>query len=276
MLRTNQCTEPDFINYNRRKVLISVKLIFQTSSVKIDMSEQIAKELIAEVEKWDGIQGRLANIADVLSSPSYKTVDGELWHDDHAEQPIKWLPQARSLLILAMHHPKGNPELDWFDRGNTSGNRWLTKISKVLVEWLNDTHGIKAQALPYQVEKGGVYLKDAACRAGLGVIGKNNLLIHPRWGPRVRLRSVLIQDYLPPSAPLENFNPCYQCPMPCQKACPEDALAHCRYHRPSCMLQLESDRANKIESGREDAREAPRLVTAWCRRCEFACPVGTS
>lgn len=239
------------------------------------MSSQITKELIAEVEKWDGIQGRVANIAVVLNSPSYKAVGGEQWQDDHAEQTITWLPNACSLLILAMHHPKENPELDWFDRGNTSGNRWLTKISKILVKWLHDTHGIKAQALPYQVEKGGVYLKDAACMAGLGVIGKNNLLIHPRWGPQVRLRSVLIQDYLPPSIPLENFNPCYQCPMPCRSACPEDAFAQGRYHRPSCMLQLESDRANQIESDREGADGAPHLVTAWCRRCEFACPVGT-
>ena len=240
------------------------------------MSNQIAKELIAEAEKWEGIQGRIADIADVLNSPSYKAVRGESWQDDHAEQTIKWLPNASSLLILAMFHPKQKPELDWFERGNTSGNRWLTKISRVLVEWLYDAFGIKAQALPYQVEKGGVYLKDAACLAGLGVIGKNNLLIHPTWGPQVRLRSVLIKDHLPPSAPLENFNPCNQCPMPCRKACPENALSQGGFHRPSCMLQLESDRANQVESGREYAEGSPHLVTAWCRRCEFACPMGKS
>ncbi len=213
-------------------------------------------------------------MANVLNSPSYKAAGGAEWQDDHAEQTIKWLPNAQSLLILAMHHPQEKPELDWFDRGNTSGNRWLTKISIELVEWLHKTQGIMAQALPYQVEKGGVYLKDAACLAGLGVMGKNNLLIHPQWGPNVRLRSVLIQDYLSPSEPLERFNPCYRCPMPCLKACPENALAQGRFHRPSCMLQLESDRANKIRGGKEDAKGSPELVTAWCRRCEFACPVG--
>jgi epoxyqueuosine reductase len=240
------------------------------------MSDQIAKELISEAEKWDGIQGRIADIADVLNSPSHKEAVGEYWRDDHDEQTIQWLPNARSLLILAMRHPQGKPQLDWFDRGNTSGNRWLTEISNVLVEWLYDTHDIKAQALPYQVEKGGVYLKDAACLAGLGIIGKNNLLIHPTWGPNVRLRSVLIQDHLPPNAPLENFNPCYRCTMPCRKACPENAFAQGKFHRQSCMLQLDSDRGNQVESGQEDAEGSPLLVTAWCRRCEFACPVGTS
>jgi len=240
------------------------------------MADQIARELIAEVEKWDGIQGRIADIADVLNSPSYKANAREYWRDEHAEQTIQWLPNASSLLILVMHHPQEKPELDFFDRGNTSGNRWLTKISMVLVEWLYDTHGIKAQALPYQVEKGGVYLKDAACLAGLGVIGKNNLLIHPTWGPNVRLRSVLIQDHLPPSAPLDNFNPCYRCAMPCRKACPENAITQEKFHRQSCMIQLDSDRENQVESGQEDAEGAPLLVTAWCRRCEFACPMGTS
>ena len=240
------------------------------------MSDQIAQELIAEAEKWDGIQGRIADSADVLNSPSCKAAVGEYWLDDHAEQTTQWLPNARSLLILAMWHPQEKPELDWFDRGNTPGNRWLTKISKILVEWLYDRHGIKSQALPYQVEKGGVYLKDAACLAGLGVIGKNNLLIHPAWGPCVRLRSVLIQDHLPPSAPLENFDPCYRCAMPCKKACPENALAQEQFHRPSCMLQLESDRKHQIEGGQEDAEGSPILVTEWCRRCEFACPVGKS
>ena len=237
------------------------------------MSDRIANELIAEAEKRDGVQAGIADIADVLHSPSYKAVaGGDPWQSDHAEQTVTWLPNARSLLTLAMHHPQERPELDWFDRGNTPGNRCLTQISEMLVEWLYDAHGIKAQALPYHAEKGGVYLKDAAYLAGLGVIGKNNLLIHPRWGPNLRLRSVLIQAHLPPSAPLAHYNPCCQCAMPCRIACPEKAFAQGRFHRPSCLLQLESDRANQIESGRENAEDSPHLVTAWCRRCEFSCP----
>jgi epoxyqueuosine reductase len=238
------------------------------------MTNLIAQELLAEAEKWDGIQCGIAAIADVLNGPSYTAASGEQWRDDHAEQSIEWLPGASSLLILAMQHPQEQPELDWFDRGNTEGNRRLTTISEVLVKWLYETCGIRSMALPYQVEKGGIYLKDAACLAGLGVIGKNNLLVHPAWGPNLRLRSVLIQDHLPSSSPLEHFDPCRQCAMPCRKACPKDAFAHGQLHRPACMLQLDSDREQKIDSGRENADGSPLLATAWCRRCEFACPVG--
>jgi epoxyqueuosine reductase len=37
--------------------------------------------------------------------------------------------------------------------------------------------------LPYKVEEGGMFLKDAATLAGLGIIGKNNLLITPEFEP---------------------------------------------------------------------------------------------
>lgn len=42
------------------------------------MSDQIVKELVAEVGKWDGIQGRIADIADVLNSLSYKGQIGQI------------------------------------------------------------------------------------------------------------------------------------------------------------------------------------------------------
>jgi epoxyqueuosine reductase len=53
----------------------------------------------------------------------------------------------------------------------------MTIVSEELADWLFRTHKVRAQSLPYHVEKGGVYLKDAAVYAGLGVVGKNNLLL---------------------------------------------------------------------------------------------------
>ena len=235
---------------------------------------QLAKELIAEAEKWNGIRAGVAAIDEVLDGLSYKAEAGVSWKDDHSEQTTSWLPNARSLLVLAMHHPEDDPRLDWFDRGNTAGNRRLTEISKSLVAWLLRTHGVRAQALPYQVERGGVYLKDAAVFAGLGVVGKNNLMLHRRWGPRVRLRSVLIEDRLPSSGPLENFDPCRRCAMPCRKACPKNAFGRGQYHRPACIQRLDSDRGHPVDSGKRDLEGSPILVTEWCRRCEFACPLG--
>jgi epoxyqueuosine reductase len=237
---------------------------------------QLSAALIAEAEKWDGIRAGVAAIDSVLAGPSYKAAAGVNWEDDHYEQATPWLPNARSLLVLAMHHPEGDPRLDWFGRGNTPGNHRLTQISEALVAWLHRNHGINAQALPYQVERGGVYLKDAAVLAGLGVIGKNNLIVHPKWGPSVRLRSVLIEAPLSSSRPLEHFDPCHRCAMPCRDACPQSAFSQGQYYRPACIQRLDSDRGHPIDSGQRDSKGSPILVTEWCRRCEFACPVGAN
>ncbi|MCG6892068.1 MAG: hypothetical protein LJE65_00540 [Desulfobacteraceae bacterium] len=235
---------------------------------------QLAKELIAEAEKREGIHAGIAAVEDVLGGPSYEAAATGTWRSDHSEGAVSWIPDGRCLLVLAMHHPKDEPVLDWFDRGNTEGNRRMAKISEALGSWLYTTHGVRAQPLPYHVERGGVFLKDAAVLAGLGVVGKNNLLLNPKWGPRVRLRSVLIEGRLPSSEPLENFDPCRRCPMPCRKACPESAFYRGRYSRPACIQRLEADREKPIDSGRKDAKGHPILVTEWCRRCEFECPAG--
>mgnify|MGYP001826822100 CR=1 FL=1 len=235
---------------------------------------QLAEELIAEAEKWDDIRAGIAAIDGVLDGPSFRVSDVGSWENNHVEKTTPWLPNAGSLLVLAMHHPENNPRLDWFDRGNTAGNRRMTKISEELVAWLFGIHGVRAQPLAYQVEKGGVYLKDAAVFAGLGLLGKNNLLLDRKWGPRVRLRAVLIEGRLPSTGPLENFDPCHRCAMPCRKACPENAFAQRKYDRQLCIKRLESDRAQPIESGQTDSEGFPILVTDWCRRCELACPVG--
>lgn len=235
---------------------------------------QLAEELIAEAKKWDGFRAGIAAIDEVLDGPSYKAVALSSWKSNHSEDTTPWMPNARSLLVLAMHHPEDDPRLDWFDRGNTAGNRQMTKVSEELGTWLFKTHGVRAQPLPYHVEKGGVYLKDAAVFAGLGVVGKNNLLLDRKWGPRVRLRAVLIEDSLPSSRPLEDFQPCQGCAMPCREACPVKAFARGEYDRSTCIQRLELDRAHPIESGQRDSKGSPILVTDWCRSCELSCPVG--
>ena len=91
---------------------------------------RLAEELIAEAEKHDDIRAGIAAVDDVLDGPSYKASAAGSWKTNHTEKAAPWLPNARSLLVLAMHHPENNPQLDWFDRGNTAGNRRMTKISE--------------------------------------------------------------------------------------------------------------------------------------------------
>ena len=234
-----------------------------------------AEELIAKAECFDGIRAGIADVAEVLNGPSYKAVPRGEWKTGHSEETTPWIPNARSLLVLAMHHPGEAPRLDWSERGNSEGNRRMTKISYELKDWIFQARKINAQPLPYHVERGGVFLKDAAVFAGMGVVGKNNLFLHRCWGPRVRLRAILVQESLPSKGPLTDFKPCETCAMPCRKACPQRAFGKGGYDRPACIERLNADRANPIDGGAIDPKGDPIPVIDWCRRCEFACPVGS-
>ena len=168
------------------------------------------------------------------------------------------------------------PRLDWWERGNTLGNRRLMDISESLKLWLWKEHGRDSLPLPYHVEKGGLFLKDAAVFSGLGIIGRNNLLLHPEWGPRIRLRSLLVEGDLQPTEPLEGFSPCETCDGFCQEACPVNAFPRGNYIRSICRIQIKADVENKVASGESDEGGSPILVIKYCRACELACPVGVS
>jgi epoxyqueuosine reductase len=111
------------------------------------------------------------------------------------------------------------------------------KTVSELETWLEREVGIQCFKLPYHVERGGVYLKDAAVLAGLGCIGKNNLLVTPQYGPRLRLRGMLTDSDLP-STGVIGFDPCIACPMPCRTSCPQAAFARQRYTR--AVYELEA------------------------------------
>jgi len=63
--------------------------------------------------------------------------------------------------------------------------------------------------------------KALAARAGLGFIGKNHLLIHPRLGPQVLLGEVVTTAILKPDTPSQGD--CGGCDL-CLRACPTGAL----------------------------------------------------
>lgn len=158
--------------------------------------------------------------------------------------------------------------------------------------------------MPYWVENGGIYLKDTAVLAGLGCIGRNNMLVTPELGPRVRLRGMLLEDELAPTGPIA-FDPCAGCEEFCRKACPQHAFDRLilspeeagidslpgrdgRFSRAGCTVQMDADVedseigvAKGFLSGLDSAAQAARGTAGaekrikWCRRCEFACPVGT-
>ena len=124
------------------------------------------------------------------------------------------------------------------------------------------------------MEKGGLFLKDAAVLSGIGIIGRNNLLLHPEWGPRIRLRSILLDKALQTTEALAGFSPCETCEGFCQKACPMKAFPQEKYSRLICVKQINADVENKVPDGEIGENEKRNLMIKYCRACELSCPVG--
>jgi ferredoxin len=146
--------------------------------------------------------------------------------------------------------------------------------------------GFPSRTLAYD----SAYLKNLAVYAGLGIIGRNNLLITPQYGPHVRLRGLLTQAPLSSSESLvDRFDPCAECPepLPCVKACPAGAF---QTSLQSSGMQEESEPLppplRSPRSGYDKSicrnysmghlKEIGPFTFLWCRACEEACPVGKS
>lgn len=192
----------------------------------------------------------LARTADLQRSPS---------HGGQTNLPAEY----KSILVMALVHDPSRPELDWWDGRSTPGIRKLRQISLQFVDYLKGRQ-VAANDVHYQVSLGGVFVKDAAVLAGLGVIGRNNLLITPQHGALVRLRATAIAAELEPTGPTD-FNPCDGCPRPCWTACPRTAFESGSYSSDRCWAQMSQD----IEDAAGGSSSVP---VKYCRECELACP----
>ena len=166
-------------------------------------------------------------------------------------------------IVLGLYHDPEHPELDLWEAGRgTPGDRILARIGRELALWLQETYGVRSRVIPYRMQDGGIYLKDAACMAGIGRMGRSNLVLVPGFGSKIRFRAVWADLECPDEELPKRDLPCAGCEQYCIRACPMDAFSTGRYSRDRCLARMNADRA----SGRERIDH--------CRACELACPAG--
>ena len=266
-------------------------------------TERLSRQIIEQSKAFGADLAGIANVSDIKRSPSHQMSQkmpefngvGTLSVEGRERGVVQWPEDARSAIVIAIAHPPENPELDWWvsgaTPGNTAGNRLLMSVVKKMADYLEQTLDIRSFKLPYHIEHGAVYMKDSAVIAGLGCIGKNNLLITPTYGPHQRLRVMLVETDLPSTGPID-FDPCLNCSMPCRKACPQHAFSgkiytieeygmdelpgrSGVYNRFQCNRQMDIDIAN-AEAIDLEGQTAMGKRVKYCRECELACPVGTA
>jgi epoxyqueuosine reductase len=244
----------------------------------------IEQTIVDKAKELGASLAGIASVADLRASPSFEVYSNAPFYEEYDQDDpnyfefkgINWHEEHKSVLVWGLEHPESEPVLDWWSMkvpGFTPGNRVMRRQSKQLRIWMDEELGISALSLPYQIEFGGAFLKDSAALAGLGVIGRHNLLVTPEYGTRLRLRGIFMEVALEPTGPLD-FDPCTTCHMPCHQACPRDAFRSGSFERALCKLENDKRDADVyVLDGSVMGIDEPSDVTKPCRYCELACPI---
>jgi epoxyqueuosine reductase len=146
--------------------------------------------------------------------------------------PGRILPGVRSVVTVgANYHAQPLPSnlRDDPSRGIVASYAWGDDYHDLLTPRLHQLAGFIATAtggpLGYRayVDTGPQLERDLAARAGLGFVGKNTSLIHPRLGSWLFLGELLLTMDLPPVHPDAPPGICGRCTR-CLAACPTQAF----------------------------------------------------
>jgi epoxyqueuosine reductase QueG len=146
----------------------------------------------------------------------------------------KVMPQARSVVVFGIPMLRGSIESSSLFSAmiSTHATYKEAEILALRLGRLLEERGYRAAiivpASPIEMSRetsgllGDISLRHAAVGAGLGVIGKNRLLLTRKWGPRVRLGAIVTDAPLAADKPMEE-RLCDDCDL-CVQSCPAQAL----------------------------------------------------
>jgi len=146
--------------------------------------------------------------------------------DSHRPYPCKLLPDAKSVIV---HLTSLQKTINRYKHGGWWVNRYLhVKHDNELIEdYLRETNFNSFAPSPYGSNPNNavakISFKLAGVKAGLGNWGRNHLLIHPEFGPRVVLGVILTDARFSHTKrkPKSLCNGCFLC----IEACPLKAIS---------------------------------------------------
>jgi len=179
------------------------------------------------------IRGLLEGLVDDFSTMRVDRLRGYL---PEGHRPEDLMPEAESLLIhlTALKHTIGR-----YRPGGWWSNRYphVRAVNKVLSDFLAEEGFRTVCPSPWGHNRRTLMprlqFKPIALLAGLGWIGKNNLLIHPEFGPRVVLGVVITDARLEEARRPVITDGCGDCDL-CLHVCPVGALGPGGFDRFRC------------------------------------------
>jgi epoxyqueuosine reductase len=183
------------------------------------------------ITSMDGLRDRLLGLA----SPAVKGLDRAISMafrlssrvmEDIADGPTR---------LYFMHYGRVNQLLD----------EMALRVSAAIQARGYDALPIPAsQIIDWERQRAHISHKHVARAAGMGWIGRNNLLISPRYGARIRLVTVLTDMPLEPDHPLDRD--CGSC-LECLRVCPAGAIRERQedFDHMACYHQLDQFRRQR-------------------------------
>ena len=232
-----------------------------------------------------------------------------------ARPALRLMPTAGSVIVMAVSHSLGAvyaPDLKLWTRNKMQTSRLLDRVAEKVGRYLERGGFLSLPVSadkPVEIHKrdpetgkelkhtkvlGQLSLKHAAISAGLGAMGRSNLLITEQFGPHVRLGAIITEMPLEPDVPNEH-DPCPAGCRECERACPVGALKDSGYIVDPCfhywtwgfekvppkrlrdwpgymkmLLKHNRERDFMVEFGQTMITDVDN-----CIACMKACPMGT-
>lgn len=226
--------------------------------VGISKAERMDEEA-RRLETWlnRGLHGRMHYMAN---------------HFDKRVDPTKLVPGAKSVVSLMYNYypDKGQqdpeaPRISRYAYGKDYHYILKPKL-KSLLQYLREHIGeVEGRCF---VDSAPVLERDWARRSGIGWVGKNTLLIHPKAGSYFFLAELIIDLELTPDGPMKDY--CGTCRR-CIEACPTDAIAPEGYlvDGSKCISYLTIELREAIP---EEFRGKMENWMFGCDICQEVCP----
>jgi epoxyqueuosine reductase len=189
--------------------------------------------------------------------------------------PLQILPECKSILMLATPYSPPLPLGEEIGvRGKIASYAWgddyhdvLPARMKELVQFIEEQVGGSVKNRWY-TDTGPILERDLAQRAGIGWIGKNTCLIHPKHGSYFLLSEILLDLPLEPDPPFATDH-CGTCTR-CIDACPTDCILPNRtIDATRCISYLTIELKDDIPT---DLREKIGDWVFGCDICQVVCP----
>jgi epoxyqueuosine reductase len=188
--------------------------------------------------------------------------------------PRQVLPGARSAVMVALPYALPDTAQASPGQGRVAAYAWgadyhdvipqrLAALVAAVEGWVG--HAVHQRAY---TDTGPLLERDLAQQAGLGWIGKNTCLIHPRMGSYFLLAEILLDVELEPDAPLDHdfCGSCHRCIDACPTGCilPDRTIDAGR-----CISYLTIENKGEIPA---DLRPAMGNWVFGCDVCQQVCP----